>query len=618
MEWDLKSGDKVRVHALLPPDRRVAVLDEKQLWPGDELVEREKAFTVRITPGADRPWDTFLNVVRVGASDIAARTVRSDDGEAEGVLIEGAARESVVLLFNAKPGGGLAVHLGPEANQHAFEQARLMRRAWSIRSRSPRSRPCLRAPPRACHPWTVEADGGSVPWQSAIPGSSSSPSSIPVATGSRSGRPRLVDNAAPGSVRVTRSRMRVLHVLHNSLPLVCGYSIRSGTIVRLQRQEGYDLRVVTSAQHPNGSAAVEEIDGVAHRRTPSYDGPQWPIWREWQLMLRLEREVEAVVAQWRPDVVHAHSPVIVGLPALRVARRHHLPLVYEVRDLWENALVDRRRFGEGSVQYKVARWAESHVLSRADAVVTICDTLRDELAPRCGDESKVSVVANGVDAEAFQPRSPSVEALAKYGLGSKRVILYVGTFQPYEGLALLVRSLPHVLARVPDAHLVIVGGSASLAYRGGSLAGTQEEVLARVVEEMKLEAHVTLTGRVPHAEVGSLYSIADCVVYPRIYTRTTALTTPLKPLEAMAMARAVVVSDLGPMRELVREGETGLTFPAGDERALAERCTLLLQDAPARERLGHAAREAVLVERQWPALVRRYEDVYARATIGRQ
>ena len=411
--------------------------------------------------------------------------------------------------------------------------------------------------------------------------------------------------------------MRILHVLHNSLPLICGYSIRSGNIVRLQKQEGHDLRVVTSAQHPNGSAMREEIDGVPHRRTPSYTGPQWPIWREWQLMRRLEREVEAVLAEWRPDVVHAHSPVLVGFPALRAARRRGLPLVYEVRDLWENALVDRGRFGQGSSQYQLARRAESHVLTRADAVVTICETLRRELRPRCGDPGKVAVVPNGVDAEAFQPREPSAELRSKHGLGSRRVILYVGTFQPYEGLELLVRALPHVLAEVPDAQLVIVGGSASLAYRGGTLQGTQEEVLARVIAELGLGAHVTLTGRVPHEEVASLYSIADCVVYPRVLTRTTALTTPLKPLEAMAMARPVVVSDLEPMRELVREGETGVTFPTGDARALAARCVALLRDADARAKLGRAAREYVLAERRWPVLVRRYSEVY-RAAGGRE
>jgi PEP-CTERM/exosortase A-associated glycosyltransferase len=406
--------------------------------------------------------------------------------------------------------------------------------------------------------------------------------------------------------------MRVLHVLHNSLPLICGYSIRSGNIIRLQKQDGFELRAVTSAQHPNGTSYLDEIDGVLHRRTPAYVGPQWPLWREWQLMRRLQRQVEAAIDEWRPDLVHAHSPVIVGMPALRVASRRRLPLVYEIRDLWENALVDRGRFAEGSPQYELARRAESYVLSRANGVVTICETLRRELEPRSGDPAKVEVVPNGVDAEAFCPREPSVDARTRYGLDGRRVVLYVGTFQPYEGLDLLVRALPEVLSAVPLAQLVIVGGSASLAYNS-SLKGTQEELLGRVIAELGLGDRVTMTGRVPHDQVAALYSIADCVVYPRIHTRTTALTTPLKPLEAMSMARPVVVSDLAPMRELVLDGQTGLTFPAGDSRALAARCIELLRGAALRASLGAAARAFVLAGRQWPELVQRYPGVYERA-----
>jgi PEP-CTERM/exosortase A-associated glycosyltransferase len=411
--------------------------------------------------------------------------------------------------------------------------------------------------------------------------------------------------------------MRVLHVLHNSLPLICGYSIRSGHIVRLQKCDGNELMVVTSAQHPNGPAMREVIDGVEHRRTPGYNGKQWPLWREWQLVRRLAREVERAVRAWRPDLVHAHSPVLVGLPALQVARRHRLPFVYEIRDLWENALVDRGRFGRRSLQYQLARRGETYVLSRADAVVTICETLKAELEGRLGGTRKIHVVANGVDTEAFTPHPPSEDARRKYKLGSKRVVLYVGTFQPYEGLELLVRSLGRVIQRVPDAHLVIVGGSASLAYRGATTRGTQEEVLDRVVSELRLAEHVTMTGRVPHEEVGDLYSIADCVVYPRILTRTTSLTTPLKPLEAMAMGKAVAVSDLPPMKELVRDGETGLTFAAGDDAALAQTCIRLLEDAALRERLGRAARESVVAERQWQDLIRRYGAVYQEA-LGRR
>src|SRR3954453_21757160 len=88
-----------------------------------------------------------------------------------------------------------------------------------------------------------------------------------------------------------QSTVRVLHILHNSLPLICGYSIRSGYIVRLERLEGLELRGVTSSQHPNGELPREEIDGVVHVRTPAYDGPRWPLLREQQLMRRLERNI---------------------------------------------------------------------------------------------------------------------------------------------------------------------------------------------------------------------------------------------------------------------------------------------------------------------------------------
>jgi hypothetical protein len=106
-------------------------------------------------------------------------------------------------------------------------------------------------------------------------------------------------------------------------------------------------------------------------------------------MRNLERQVEQVARQFRPDVIHAHSPVLVGLPALRVARRLGVGFVYEIRDLWENASVDRGRFSAQSPLYHVARRLETHVLSRADAVVTICDLLKTELAPRAGGALRV-------------------------------------------------------------------------------------------------------------------------------------------------------------------------------------------------------------------------------------
>lgn len=415
---------------------------------------------------------------------------------------------------------------------------------------------------------------------------------------------------------LTRSHMRILHVLHNSLPLLCGYSIRSGYIVNLQRAMGLTPYVVTSGQHPNGPDARERIEGVEYRRTPAYrSGRRVPFAREWSLMNNLAATVEEATRDFRPDVIHAHSPVLVGLPALRVAQRLRVPIVYEVRDLWENACVDRGRFSERSPLYAVAKGLESYVLRRAHGVVTICDQLRQELTPRVGRRSnKLFVVPNGVDTAGFCPREVSAETVEKWRLSGRDVILYAGTFQPYEGLDLLLHALAMLVHRRPTVHLVIVGGSVALPGQSESVA-VQEDVLRSVILELGLGEHVTFTGRVPHEYVKEMYAVARVVAYPRRLTRTTALTTPLKPLEAMSMGKAVVISDVPAMKELVTDGETGLTFRAGDAADLAEKLDLLIGDSHLRERLGRAAREWVVQRRQWPVLIAEYVTVY-RAAIA--
>ena len=404
--------------------------------------------------------------------------------------------------------------------------------------------------------------------------------------------------------------MRILHVLHNSVPLLCGYSIRSGYIVDLERAMGWDPRVVTSGQHPNGDALKETIAGTEYRRTKAPKNQRFPFAREWALMRSLERQVEAAVRDARPDVIHAHSPVLVGLPALRVARRLGIPMVYEIRDLWENASVDRGRFAAGSPLYRIARGLESYVVRHAGAVVTICDLLKNEIAPRAGKADNVHVIPNGVDTDAFRPQSSSEALRRHWGLIGKEVILYAGTFQPYEGLDLLIRAMADVVRSRPSAHLMIVGGSAGFAGKSGA-SSPEESLLLSAVQESAVGPHVTFTGRIPHADVKEMYALADVLCYPRRLTLTTALTTPLKPLEGMAMAKPVIASNVPAMCELVSDGATGLVFDAGDAQDLARKCLMLLSDPQLRQRLGTAGRDWVVRERQWPSLVAKYRDVYS-------
>ncbi len=120
-------------------------------------------------------------------------------------------------------------------------------------------------------------------------------------------------------------------------------------------------------------------------------------------------------------------------------------------------------------------------------------------------------------------------------------------------------------------------------------------------------------GRVPHGEVGRYYDLIDVLVYPRLSMRLTELVTPLKPLEAMAQGRLLVASDVGGHRELIRPGETGELFKAGDPDALA---AAVLDSEARRGPLAGAARRPRAASSKPSATgrrsVARYDGVYSR------
>jgi PEP-CTERM/exosortase A-associated glycosyltransferase len=396
--------------------------------------------------------------------------------------------------------------------------------------------------------------------------------------------------------------MRVLHVLHTSLPHVCGYSIRSDRILSLQREMGMEVSVVTSAQQPE-TPPDEILNGIPHFRTRRPRLSRSPV-REVQLMHSLGHRLAGVIDHVRPEIIHAHSPVLVGLPAYFTAKRRGLPFLYEVRDLWENASVDRGKFAAGSVPYRAARTLETWLLRHAGAVVTLGEALRSELQGRAG--RSVAVTPNGVDPDVFRPLEPQPEWQRQWNPGGKQVIAYVGSFQPYEGLDILVKAMRLIAARRDRVHLLIVGD------------GPERSGLEALVVKERLQTHMKFVGRLPHNRVKEIYAVADLLVYPRVATLTTQLTTPLKPLEAMSMRKAVIASDLPAIRELVSDQVTGVLFEPGNSEDLAEKALKLLSDPALRIRLGSEGRCMVLKERRWDSSVARYKPIYIKLLADRK
>jgi PEP-CTERM/exosortase A-associated glycosyltransferase len=395
--------------------------------------------------------------------------------------------------------------------------------------------------------------------------------------------------------------MRILHVLDHSLPLHSGYAFRTVAILREQRRLGWETRQLTTPRHACASQDIAETEGWQFDRTPLRASaltriPGVVYLRE---MAATARRIREIASTFRPDVIHAHSPVLNALPALWAGRSLGVPVVYELRALWEDAAVDHGSTNESSLRYRTSRALETFALRQVDGIATICDGLRDEIVSRGVAPERITVIPNAVDVDEFRGDTIADTALrTALGFDDKIVVGFAGSFYAYEGLDLLLEAYSLLIPHMPTLRLLLVGG------------GPQEANLKALAAKLGIAESVVFTGRVPHAQVSRYYGLIDLLAYPRRSMRLTELVTPLKPLEAMAQGRVFVASDVGGHRELVRHGETGWLFPAGQVVALAHAIQEVLQRTDDRDRMRRAARRFVETERTWVQSAARYADLY--------
>lgn len=392
---------------------------------------------------------------------------------------------------------------------------------------------------------------------------------------------------------------RILHVLDHSLPAHSGYTFRTRALMKAQAAKGWAVAGVTGVRHPLPGPGVETVDGLTFYRTPPIKPAPSPL-REWREIGALAKRIEALVAEWKPDLLHAHSPVMDGLAALRVGKRLGIPVIYEIRAFWEDAAVGNGTGREGSARYFLTRRLETHAVKSADAVAVICEGLRGDLVARGIDPAKITVSPNGVDLDLFGSPPPRDDALAvELGLGADDpVIGFIGSFYDYEGIDDLIAAMPALIAAEPRTRLLLVGG------------GPMEAALKAQAAASPVAAHIFFVGRVPHEQVERYYSLIDILAYPRKKMRLTDLVTPLKPLEAMAQGKLVAASDVGGHRELIEDGVTGSLFAPDDPAAIAAVLAGLLARRTLWGERRRVARAFVEAERNWSSNILRYEPVY--------
>ena len=400
---------------------------------------------------------------------------------------------------------------------------------------------------------------------------------------------------------------RVLHVVGKSLPHAqTGYTLRTHYTALAQVDAGLDPHVVTQMGFvtTSGGPTVETVDGVRYHRVPGPVRTQTPldVW----MSAHVDR-VAVLVQQIRPAVLHAASDYHNAMTALAIGGAYGIPVVYESRGFWEETWLSRQeqRYGwdlgrlterYGLPDFYLLRKAiEDRARRDADRVVTLAGVMADRIAEGGVDRDRIEVVPNAVDVSAF-PILTRNEALAgRFGIEPGTVVIgYISSLAEYEGIDTLIAAYRRLSTRERSALLIVGDGPVRDELRAAA-AGL---------------ADVHFTGQVPHHAVLDYYSLIDVFVVPRRPVEVCHLVTPLKPFEAFATGRTVVLSDVRALASIAEQSGAAELFQAGNVDSLTEVLTGLIADPARRRELADAGAAWVRAERTWAANAQIYRRLY--------
>ena len=402
--------------------------------------------------------------------------------------------------------------------------------------------------------------------------------------------------------------VRVCHLMKVCRPYEdTGGAIRNFNTVASQLDAGLAPYVVTPIAYPRTDdvpdSMMTTLSGVRHYHL-DVGGADPSRWRR-DDALQLEVSLAAsVVRGMGADVIHAASGYRGydgALKGIALARHFDLPLVYEVRSLHEHTWAPAAEGTDEMPQTLLRRRREDQCMAIADHVVTIAEAMRDLLVRRGVSPDKVTVVPNAVDRHWFE-ESPRFEAEAaalrkRHGLRGT-VLGYVSNLSGREGHAVLIEATGRLIAEGRDVSCLLVGD-------GPSRAALEAQVAAA-----GLAGRVVFTGNVPHDDVRAAYEAIDIFVVPRIADYASDYVTPMKPFEALALRRPLVMSDRPVANEIVGTEERGLLFRTGDASHLAHIVARLIDDGDTASRLGEAGRDWVRSARRWDRNAEAYRALY--------
>ena len=327
---------------------------------------------------------------------------------------------------------------------------------------------------------------------------------------------------------------------------------------------------------PDGSSQTRRATGIVRGALPG--------WAAEVAALSLNLPEFAVarrdMARFAPDMLYKRHARF-DVATLSAARRRSVPSLLEV-----NSLFSQGSYAEFEPLHlrRLAEKAERTALNLADVIVAVSTPLARQITDLTGRQAHV--VPNGVDADEFRlANADAARVRARFGLGDAVVAGWVGILRDWHGLDLLLEAV----SAIAEVRLLIVGD------------GPTRPDVERHVRRRGLAERVTLTGRVPHAEVRDYVAAFDLAIVP---DERTGVASPMKLLEYMALERLVVAPRLENIMDLMTDEEDGLLFEPGNPADLARVMRSAIADPAMRARIGRGARRRVESQHNWLQVAR--------------
>lgn len=402
---------------------------------------------------------------------------------------------------------------------------------------------------------------------------------------------------------------RVCYVLHAALPVTSnGYATRSHAVACSLVENGWDVHPLLRPGYPwdvvDGVSSVSptvEVDGLSYRYSKT------DVSKKHDVVGYLLESADILTEQMRvlkPALVIAASNYHVALMSLIACRRLGIPLIYEQRGRWEITRQSRDPDFYYDAGFQVQYYMEGLLAREADAVWTLTTGLRDLLIEQGVDRRRIQLLPNGASANQFKPRPRDLALSQELGIPAGIPVLgYIGSFVDYEGLDDLLEAAILLKARGCVFRLLLVGNEApSGGRRSGLTAALKERAIVGGLRDW-----VIMPGRVPHEDVVAYYSLVDIAPFPRKDLPVCELVSPLKPLEAMAMGKLVVVSSVQALADICGWGERGIVVDKGSPSALSEGLFDALVELKSPSGIAERGAAFVREERGWKSMVEKLQ-----------